>query len=118
MERLRLYAVALLLMLIIGSGVQAQTVTTIAAGGVSQTLFPSGVVSRGCYIQNPLTAAAQNIALAESLWVDFTGAAASPTSGTAMEIQPGFTWACAIPTTGSVTIYGATTGHRFNVMKW
>ncbi len=107
--------VAGLLMVMASPSAWAQTITT---GGAAQQLWAAGQVSRGCFVQNPQTAAAQGIATAESLWIDFTGAAASPTSGTAMEILPGVAWPCPPPSFGSVSIYGATTGHKFNAQKW
>lgn len=104
-----------LLMVIASSSAWADTITT---GGVAQTVFTAGAVSRSCFVQNPQTASAQGIATAESLWIDFTGAAASPSSGTSMEILPGVAWPCQPPSFGAVSIYGATTAHKFNVQKW
>jgi hypothetical protein len=114
----RALAGALFALMMLGLAGEARADVTIAVGGTAQTVWTAGQVSRGCFVQNPQSATAQNIAAAESLWISFDGSAASPTSGTSMEILPGATWPCPLTPVGQVSVYGVTTGHRFNIIKW
>ena len=60
----------------------------IVAGGVSQIALPADMLRQRLIVHNPLTAAGQGIAAAESLFINF-GAAATIAGGNSFEIQPG-----------------------------
>lgn len=86
----------------------------IAAGGVSQIALAPDMLRQRLYIHNPLTAAGQGIAAAESLFINF-GAAATIAGGNSFEIQPGATF----DTGGgplmpqNIQIIAATVNHRY-----
>lgn len=63
-------------------------------------------------IQNPSTAALQGIAVAESAFIDLSGAAS--VGGNSIEIQPGgsFTMEGTAVSTQAVSVISATTNHR------
>lgn len=87
---------------------------TIATGGTAVTAAATATTPRSCIIQNPLTAAAQNIATAEDLWVNWVGGTAVAQSGTAsFQLVPG-----AVIVTPqallAISVIGATTAHRFS----
>ena len=88
---------------------------TITAGGTSQSVELSNRGRSRIFIQNPLTAAGQGIAGAESLFIGFGGAANNPLATPSIELQPG-----QIYDTGTgpcdqtaFRLNAATTGHRF-----
>lgn len=93
-------------------------VTTITTGGTAVTVCtgPLHLVT----ITNPLTAADQNIATAEPLYVDCTGAAATVGgAGTVLALQPGQSWVCPHPfvtMSMSISANAATSGHRFTAV--
>jgi hypothetical protein len=91
---------------------------TIAAGGTS-VIAVTGPV-RGCYIQNPPTAADQGIATAENGYVDPTKAATTTGNATNAALQPGQPWTCPqnIQAGSNVYINAATSGHKFVVVVW
>jgi hypothetical protein len=99
------------------SGVPS-TSYTIATGGTS-VIAVTGPV-RGCYIQNPPTAADQGIATAENGYVDPTKAATTAGNGSNGALTPGQPWNC--PTNlqagSNVWINAATSGHKFTVVVW
>lgn len=86
---------------------------SIASGGVSQTLAVANTSRRRLFIMNPATATSQNIATAESLFVNFGTAAAL--NSTSMEITPGGSYdsEAGPVTTQSITVISTTAGHLF-----
>lgn len=60
----------------------------IAVAGTSQQLVATNPARKRIWIENPATAAGQNIAVAESLYINF-GAAAGVNNGTSIELLPG-----------------------------
>ena len=85
----------------------------LTVGGKSQELAPANG-SRNCIIvQNPATAAGQNLRTAESLFIRF-GLNAGVNDGTSFEILPG---GCmefdTVVSTELVSVNAATAGHRW-----
>ena len=100
------------------SGVSG-TPAILGVNGTAQSLFARGEVTRSCAIINPTTAAEQNVAAAEAIWVDFTGAAAVAASGgTSIPIEAGSAIACPGPLTTSVSWIAATAPHRITAYHW
>ncbi|MEJ0094579.1 MAG: hypothetical protein WDN46_14440 [Methylocella sp.] len=86
----------------------------VTTGGTSQTLVASVSARMTIFIENPCTAASQNITTAESLFINFT-AAASTTAGGSIELAP-----CGVYSTGTgpvsteaITVTATTAGHRW-----
>ena len=79
--------------------------TTIAAGGVSQTLFAGNAITNTGIVQNPVSAT-------EPLYIDGVGAANVTGTDTTFAIQPGQSFTC-YPSTNAWTVNAATTGHAF-----
>jgi len=91
----------------------------ILIGGTAQILFSSGEVDNGAIIFNPQTAAQQNIATAESIWYDITGAiAVMHAGGTSVELFPGQTLPVPRGIVTALSWIAATTGHRISGYKW
>jgi hypothetical protein len=68
----------------------------------------------GLMIFNPATAAGQNIATAESLFINLHGNA-GVNDGTSYEVTPGGSFACpatSVPT-NAISVNAATTNHRW-----
>ena len=86
----------------------------------SQVLFTAGSISNCFLIQNPSSAAGQNIATAEIIYVDLTGAPASAGSATSIEVLPGGSITCAGKPAASVSISwtAATSGHSVKAQRW
>lgn len=84
---------------------------TITTGGTSQALVVANTARKYLRVSNPSTAPG-------SLFVNDKGAAASTTSGTSMEIQPGviYSWEGS-PPIGAVAITSATTSHAFEAAE-
>lgn len=61
---------------------------SLTAGGTAQTLSPANSLRGDIIIQNPTTAAGQNIAAAEALYIR-VGATAGVNNGTSFEIPAG-----------------------------
>jgi hypothetical protein len=100
------------------SGVSG-TPAILAAGGTAQPLFAAGEITRQCAIINPTTAADQNIAAAEEIWVDFTGkAAVAASGGTSIPVPAGQGMNCPGPLTTSVSWIAATISHRITAYHW
>lgn len=85
----------------------------LAVGGTSQQLMAANAARTGFMIQNPLTAAAQNIGAAEAIYVTLDGTAAVVNGGTSYEIQPGGAFFCpaTIPV-GQINWNATTVGHK------
>jgi len=86
-----------------------------AAGGVSQQLAAANAARKSIYIENPATAAGQNIVAAESLFINFT-AAATVNGGNSFEITPGGYWPPSsynTVTIEQINVNAATIGHRY-----
>lgn len=83
---------------------------TITLGGTSQTLMAANASRKRYVIENPSDAPS-----GESLFVNFTGAADSPTALTSFEILPGgYIDSGAGPvSTQAITVNAASTGHVF-----
>jgi hypothetical protein len=86
----------------------------IAAAGVSQQLAAANGTRRRLFILNPSTAAGQNIAAAERLFINFTTAAGID-DGLSIELQPGqsFDSGQGPMTTELITVNAATIAHRY-----
>lgn len=86
---------------------------TIAAGGTSQTLAAINASRKRIVIQNPCTAAGQGVT-AESLYVNFTSAAAVD-GGTSIELGAcgSYDSGTGPVSTEAITINAATTAHKF-----
>lgn len=85
----------------------------LAAANTSQQLMAVNATRRYLFIMNPRDAAQQNIAVAESLWINFTDDAAK--DYTSIELQPG-EWFClegAFVSTEKVTVIATTINHRY-----
>ena len=107
---------------VLGAGLIASYAATsgaasIAAGGTAQQLCAANEVTHGLYVENPLTAAEQGISTAELLYVDWINTAGT-TSGTSVHLQPGDTLTLNAAPSGAVTVYAATTGHKFTAFIW
>jgi hypothetical protein len=87
------------------------TTTSITTGGTAQPLFTAGSIINGYRVVNPTTAS-------EYLYIDDTGANASPTGTGSIPIPPGYLYQSPFPVTTAVSIYGATTGHAFSAVRY
>lgn len=81
---------------------------SIVAGGTAQILFPATPNGLMIEVQNNF-AADQGVA-AENLYISDGGTAGA---GDGITLEPGGTWWTVAPTTNAVTIFAATTGHKF-----
>lgn len=88
----------------------------IVAGGVAQQLAAVNAARKGIMIINPVSAASQGIATAESIFINFTTAAVvSPPS---IEISPGGSFNPGnLVSTELISIIAATTGHKFTAKE-
>jgi hypothetical protein len=86
---------------------------TLKVGGKSQELAPANGSRNYIIVQNPATAAGQNLSTAESLFIRF-GLKAGVNDGTSFEILPG---SCmefdTVVSTELVSVNAATAGHRW-----
>ena len=87
---------------------------SIAVANTSQTLTVANGARKRLFIQNPYTAAGQNIGAAESLFINFTSAAGVNT-GASIELLAGqsFDTGQGPVTTELVTVIATTAGHRY-----
>lgn len=92
------------------------TASAITTGGQAITLVTGPV--NGCYITNPLTAADQNIAVAEVAQVNPVTTATANGRGTNSVLQPGQSWNCIPGQTTNVSAIATTIAHAFNVVVW
>lgn len=92
------------------------TASTIAAGGAANILVTGPV--KGCYIVNPVTAADENIAAAETVYLNPVTTATANGRGTNSAIVPGQSFSCVPGQTTNVSGIAATTGHALNVVAW
>lgn len=81
----------------------------VTAGGTAQNAMAANASRQGGFIYNPITAAQQNIAAAESLFVSESGTANANTS---VEIKPGGMFQ--IGSTNAISVLGATTSHAWS----
>jgi hypothetical protein len=86
----------------------------IAVGGTSEQLAAANAVRNRIIIENPSTAAGQNIAAAEVLFINFTSAAGI-NNDTSLELLPGGWWDSGFGpvTTEAITVNAATTNHNY-----
>lgn len=85
----------------------------VAVGGTSQVLAAANPARKQIVIENPLTAAGQGIAAAESLYINFTGAAGVD-NGTSIELLPGGSYISGSPvSTQQITVNATTNGHVY-----
>lgn len=86
----------------------------VTSGGTSQTLAASNASRKRIVIENFCNATTQNIAAAESLFVNFT-TAASTSAGTSIEIAPCGSYDSGFGpvSTEAITVTAATTAHRW-----
>ncbi len=86
---------------------------TLKLGGKTQELAPANGSRKYIIVQNPGTAAGQNLSAAESLFIRF-GLNAGVNDGTSLEVLPG---SCmefdAVVSTEAVSVNAATAGHRW-----
>jgi hypothetical protein len=87
----------------------------IAAGGTSQQLAAANSSRKKIVIQNPLTAAGQNIAASESLYIRFGASAAGIDDGTSIEIPSGGSYISEpdFESTQAIQVNATTTNHRW-----
>lgn len=89
----------------------------ITTGGTAQQLTGPSTTRKRIIVQNPCTAATQNIATAENLYVRTTGTASA--AGGSWELQPCYTFDTgpgpAPP--AAITVFAATTGHRYTATE-
>ena len=85
----------------------------LSVGGKSQQLAPANGSRKSIIVQNPGTAAGQNLSTAESLFIRF-GLNAGVNDGTSFEVLPG---SCmefdTVVSTEAVSVNAATAGHRW-----
>lgn len=91
---------------------------TITTGGSSQTLAEAMAGRWRIIIQNPGTSASQGITLAESLFINFTAAAAL-VGGGSIELLPGVIFDSGIGPVSPelITVTAATTGHNYTAKE-
>lgn len=91
---------------------------SIGAGGTSQQLAAANALRKKIIIQNPATAAGQNIATAESLYIRF-GAAAGVDAGTSFELLPGGVFSSEVDfvSTEAINVVAATINHRWIALE-
>lgn len=94
----------------------AATATTIVTGGTAVTTITGPV--NGCIINNPLTATGQGVATAESLFINFVGAATTTEGGNVFALQPGQPFTCPGGFTGNISADAATSSHKFSAVVW
>lgn len=70
----------------------------------------------GGFLQNPIKAQDQDIAIAEVLYVDLINPAALEENDTTQALQPGQTFNIPANFTGNVSVNAATSGHRFSAV--
>lgn len=89
-------------------------------GGTSQTLAALNASRKGLVIQNSCTAASQNIATAEDLYIAVSGAATVGGTGNFADLPPcgsvTVTWN-GLSVTAAVTVNAATTAHRWSATE-
>lgn len=100
----------------VASTPNAATTFTVVTGGVPVILVTGPVT--GCYVINPLSAADQGIATAEVAQVDPVKTAPSVGNNTTSTLQPGQGYSCPQGMTTNLSAVAATSGHKFNVVKW
>lgn len=85
----------------------------VTLGGTSQQLAAANTSRKRIIIENPCTATSQNIPTAESLFINFTTAAAA--NLTSVELAPcgSFDTGAGPVTTEVVNVIGATTAHKW-----
>lgn len=89
----------------------------ITLGGTAQSLAASNTSRKRIIIENPCTAASQGIAVAESLFVDFTGTAV--VNSTSIELAPcgSFDPGAGAVSTQAISVIAATTSHKWIAME-
>lgn len=102
-------------------GCAAPSVTPVAgansatsAGAVNAVNAPS----KGCYLQNPLTAGNQGIGVAEDLFVNPVTTATTVGNGTTADLAPGQSYNCPPGMTTALSVIANTSGHKFTVVSW
>lgn len=90
----------------------------ITVGGTSQTLAAINAARKRILVTNPCTATSQNIATAESLFINFTSAA-SPTAGGSIELSPcgSYDSGSSVVTTELIAVNAATTAHKWTAKE-
>jgi hypothetical protein len=94
----------------------------IGTGGTAVAVIKGPV--RGCYVVNPINAAAQGIANVENAYLDVVSATPGSTdaagNGTVLLMLPGDSWSCpfALSLGQNVMMNAATAGHAFTVVSW
>jgi hypothetical protein len=84
--------------------------TLAATGGVSQSLAAANPARKALLIRNPATAASENIAAPEPIYVNWTGAAS--VAGTSWELLPGESLPEFLSvSTEAVNVFATTAGH-------
>jgi hypothetical protein len=98
----------------------AATVSVVATGGTAVTVL-TGPINGGVII-NPPNAAAQDIALAESLYISMVGTPGSTdatANGTTIVLAAGASFTLPALATGvTVKANAATSGHKFTAIDW
>lgn len=93
---------------------------TLSTGGTAQTLAAVNGARVLLVIQNPCTAAGQNIAAAEDLYISVTGSATVNGAGNFADLPPCGSVTLAVSgavITTAVTVNAATSGHRWSAAE-
>lgn len=87
----------------------------IAAGGTSQQLAAAAATRKYLLIQNPKSAAGQNIATPETLYIRFGASNAGVNDGTSFEIEPGGSLVMegSFVSTEAIQVNAATIAHKW-----
>lgn len=113
------FRAALLLALLSAPAYAASTVDksgALTAGATAQNAIASNTGRKAWCIQNPSTAATQNIATAENLYVRIDGTASATTG---VELVPG-AMACNAPgqmDTTAISVYATTIAHKWKAFE-
>lgn len=95
---------------------QPGLVTQITTAGQAVTVAMPPIL--GGYVANPLSAADQGIATAETLYVNPCGPALLQANGATLALAPGAIWNMPGGSITGVSVNSATAGHKFSVVKW
>ena len=103
------------------SGIAQGTLTdrsgSITTGGTKQTLAAANSGRKYLVIQNPSTAAGQNISAAESLWFNFTTDAVVGEPSFELPAGASFVMESSFVSTELISVIAATTGHKWTAKE-
>jgi hypothetical protein len=91
------------------------TVTSATPGLPVNAISPN---QTGGYIVNPLSAADQGLAAAETLYVNQVGTCTVNANGTTIGLQPGQSYTVVPFTTTPVSVASLSANHKFTAVMW